>query len=567
MRWRPMTRKGLLRAIDRSRIQTAIERAERRTSGEIRVSVCPIFWGDVRRVAERAFTRLGMTETRERNGILFFVVPSRHRFAIVGDAGIHAKVGPEFWSKVADAVATRFRAGDFTGGLLRGIAMVGDLLAVHFPHEAALDVNELADVVDVHDHDTTRTRSSRGTSTGVTIHGFARPGFEAVRDAFASNFSRRQELGGACCIYRHGEKVVDLWGGIRNKATGEPWEEDTMVLVFSATKGLAAMTMALAHSRGWLDYDERVCTYWPEFAQQGKDQVTVRQLLAHQAGLFALGETVDRSVVADLDRLAVVLARQKPAWAPGSRQAYHAISLGFFEGELLRRVDPQHRSLGQFFQDEIATPLGLDFYIRLPESIPNSRLAVLEKRGPVKALLGLPRPLMLASMNPRSAIFRALMVNPGSWVSLDEKRVYARNLEVPSGGGVGTARAIARAYSVFATGGRELGLRPETLQALTAPAIPSAHGFYDEGVKGEVQFSLGFMKTCPSWPFGHAGAFGAPGAGGALGFADPHTGTAYAYVTNRMGGVTGDPRELALRNAIPAATADAGMAAPMRAAN
>jgi CubicO group peptidase (beta-lactamase class C family) len=385
----------------------------------------------------------------------------------------------------------------------------------------------------------------------VVVHGFARAGFEAVREAFADNFSRRKELGAACCIYQDGEKVVDLWGGIRNRATGEPWEEDTMVLVFSATKGLAAMAMALAHSRGWLDYEERVCTYWPEFAQQGKDKVTVRQLLSHQAGLFAFDEPVDKWVVADLDRLALVLARQKPAWEPGSRQAYHAITLGFFEGELLRRVDPRHRSLGQFFQDEIAAPLDLEFYIRLPETIPDSRLAVLEKRNPVKALLGLPFPLMRASMNPRSPIFRALMVNPGSWIPLDAKRIYARNLEIPSGGGVGTARAMARAYSVFATGGRELGLRPETLQALSAPAIPSAHGFYDEAVRGEVQFSLGFMKTCPSWPFGHEGAFGAPGAGGSIGFADPSTGMAYAYVTNRMGGVTGDPRDLALRNAIP----------------
>jgi len=412
-----------------------------------------------------------------------------------------------------------------------------------------------------------RSEARRWTSDEVAISGFARSGFEAVREAFADNFSQRHELGAACCIYQHGEKVVDLWGGIRNKATGEPWEEHTMVLVFSATKGLAAMTMALAHSRGWLDYDERVCTYWPEFAQQGKDKVTVRQLLAHQAGLFAIGERVDRSVVADLDRLAIVLARQKPAWEPGSRQAYHAISLGFFEGEILRRVDPRHRSLGQFFQDEIATPLELDVYIRLPESIPNSRLAVLEKRNPVKALASLPLPLMLASMNPRSAIFRALMVNPGSGVSLDDKRIYARNLEVPSGGGVGTARAIARAYSAFATGGRELGLRPDTLQALSAPAIPSANGFYDEGVKGEVQFSLGFMKTCPSWPFGNAGAFGAPGAGGSIGFADPQTGMAYAYVTNRMKGVTADPRDLALRQAIPAAAVDSGIPRPMRAAS
>ena len=137
------------------------------------------------------------------------------------------------------------------------------------------------------------------------------------------------------------------------------------------------MTLALAHSRGWLDYDEPVATYWPEFAQQGKETITVRQLLAHQAGLFAFNEPVDRSVIADLDRLAVVLARQKPTWEPGARQAYHALTLGFYEGELLRRVDPRHRSLGQFFHDEIATPLGEDFYIRLPESIPNSRLATL----------------------------------------------------------------------------------------------------------------------------------------------------------------------------------------------
>ena len=115
--------------------------------------------------------------------------------------------------------------------------------------------------------------------------------------------------------------------------------------------------------------------YWPEFAQHGKETITVRQLLAHQAGLFALDEPVDRGLVTDLDRLAVVLARQKPAWPPGTRQAYHAITVGFYEGELLRRIDPRHRSLGQFFQEEIASPLGLDVYIRLPESIPNSRLA------------------------------------------------------------------------------------------------------------------------------------------------------------------------------------------------
>src|SRR5215471_3278439 len=168
-------------------------------------------------------------------------------------------------------------------------------------------------------------------SKRVDIQGRVTRGFEPVREAFIDNFGRRDELGGACCVFYLGEKVVDLWGGIRNKWTGEPWEQDTMVVVHSATKGLAAMTLAIAHSRGWLDYEERVCAYWPEFAQNGKERITVRQLLAHQAGLFAFDEPVDRSLTADLDRLAVVLARQKPAWEPGTRQAYHGLTLGFMK--------------------------------------------------------------------------------------------------------------------------------------------------------------------------------------------------------------------------------------------
>jgi CubicO group peptidase (beta-lactamase class C family) len=387
-----------------------------------------------------------------------------------------------------------------------------------------------------------------------------------VREVFAENFVRRGELGGACCAFHRGEKVVDLWGGIRNKRTGEPWEQNTMVVVHSATKGLAAMTLAIAHSRGWFDYEERVCTYWPEFAQQGKERVTVRQLLAHQAGLFAIDEPVDRSVVADLDRLAVVLARQKPAWEPGTRQAYHALSLGFYEGELLRRVDPHHRSLGQFFQDEIASRLGLDVYIRLPEEIPNSRLATIAPPRKIAMLLGFPLRLTLDAMNRRSNIYRALEINPGAAVYSDEQRVYARNLEVPSGGAVGTARAIARAYSVFSTGGRELELRQETLEVLAAPAIPPTRGFYDECLKGEVQFSLGFMKPSPVWPFGSASSFGSPGSGGSLGFADPRAGVGYAYVTSQMGTrLTGDPRDVALRDALYSAIPASSGASPVAA--
>ena len=383
------------------------------------------------------------------------------------------------------------------------------------------------------------------------VEGSVSRGFAAVRETFAENFRRRHELGGACSAYLHGEKIVDLWGGVRNKETGEPWQQDTMVIIHSATKGLAAMTLALAHSRRWLDYEERVCTYWPEFAQQGKETITVRQLLSHQAGLFAFDEPVDRRVVADLDRLAVVLARQKPAWKPGTRQAYHALTLGFYEGELLRRVDPQHRSLGQFFEDEIAAPLGLDLYIRLPESIPNSRLATMAPPHPLDMLLKFPIRLTLDAMNHRSNIYRALIANPGAAICLDERRIYARNFEVPAGGAVGTARAIARAYSVFATGGRELGLRTETLDLLAAPAIPPTHGFHDECLKGEIQFSLGFMKPSWAWAFGTPSAFGSPGSGGALGYADPADRLGYAYVTSQMGTrLTGDPRDIALRDAI-----------------
>jgi CubicO group peptidase (beta-lactamase class C family) len=394
------------------------------------------------------------------------------------------------------------------------------------------------------------------------VEGHVSRGFEAVREAFAENFARRGEVGGACCVYHHGKKIVDLWGGTRNKQTGEPWERDTMVLIYSATKGLAAMTLAIAHSRGWLDYEARVARYWPEFAQHGKERITVRQLLAHQAGLFAFDEPVDRSLVGDLDGLAFVLARQRPTWEPGTRQAYHAITLGFYESELLRRVDPQHRSLGRFFQDEIATPLGEDVYIRLPEEIPNSRLATLATPSPIAMLVGFrPLRLMVEGMNRRSNLYRALVTNPGFAISHDAQRVYARNLEVPSGGGVGTARAIAHAYSVFASGGSELGLRQETLDLLAAPAIPPTCGFHDECLKGEVQFSLGFMKPCDGWRFGGKRSFGSPGSGGSLGFADPVAGIGYGYVTSQMGTIlTGDPRDVALREALYAALRDRGFA-------
>jgi len=225
-----------------------------------------------------------------------------------------------------------------------------------------------------------------------------------------------------------------------------------MVVVHSATKGLAAMALAVAHSRGWLDYEERVATYWPEFAQQGKEKVTVRQLLAHHAGLFAFDESV---VVADLDRLAEVMARHKPAWESGTRQAYHGLTLGFYEGELMRRVDPRHRTLGQFFQDEIATPLGEDFYIRLPEEIPNARLATLPGPGLIKMLIGFrPVRLLVEGLNPRSNISRALAVNPGTSGFADPDA------------GIGYGYVTSRMGTVFTGDPRDVALREALYTAL-----------------------------------------------------------------------------------------------------
>ncbi len=400
----------------------------------------------------------------------------------------------------------------------------------------------------------------------LRIEGFVREDFARVRTAFIENFVERGEIGAACSIELDGETVVDLWAGVRDPRIGDPWRPDTMTIVHSTTKGFAAMVMAVLHSRRLLDYDERVATYWPEFAQNGKEHITVRQLLAHQAGLYAFDERVDRNVVADLDRLAAVMARQRPIVTPGARQAYHAITLGFYMGELVRRIDPGRRTLGRFFDEEIAKPLAADVFIRTPESIPVSRIARLEPPTFWKRLTGMPIRFALSALDRRSVLHRALISNPGTSFYLDPDLVIRRNLEAPSGGAIASARGIARVYGAFASGG--LDLRRETIEELMAPARPSANGFYDDLFRGTAKFSLGFMKPNDSVPFAqHASAFGAPGAGGSMGYADPEAGIGYGYVTNRMGTtLSGDPRDVALRSAIPAAPRRAAWTSARRAA-
>jgi CubicO group peptidase (beta-lactamase class C family) len=381
--------------------------------------------------------------------------------------------------------------------------------------------------------------------------GTVAPGCEAVETAFRRNFTERGELGAAVAAFWRGQKIVDLWGGFADRATARPWTEDTAVVVFSTTKGLAAMTLALAHARGWLDYDAKVSTYWPEFAEAGKEGITVRQLLGHEAGLVLLDTEVSVKDAADLDGLAQILARQTPVWKPGERHGYHASTIGLYMNELLRRVDPMHRSLGRFFQEEIAGPLGIEFYIGLPQDFPSEKLAHLETLTPLRGMVNLeklPPPARMKVIWPGSLFTRSLSIPAG----YDPNARDSLAIELAAGNGVGTARAIAKAYDVLASGSTVVKLDAATLVALyAAPRSPPA-GPVDEVMGVPAYFSLGFWKPTPHLDFGSSRrALGSTGAGGSFAFADPDRQLSYAYVMNRMDFyLMGDPREKALRDAV-----------------
>lgn len=381
-------------------------------------------------------------------------------------------------------------------------------------------------------------------------------GYGAVADAFRRNFAERGEIGAACAVYRDGRKVVDLWGGYRDGIARAPWREDTMVNVFSTTKGVASFAVALAHARGLLDYDRPVSAYWPEFAAEGKEGVTVRQLLSHQAGLCAIDRPLSVEDLADLDVVAAALAAQRPAWQPGARHGYHAISLGWYEGELLRRVDPQRRSLGRFFADEIAGPLGLTFHIGLPDRTDPGRLARVHGYKAVEMLghLGaMPWRFVAGFLNPRSLTARSF-ANPKVLAEADNYNLpRVRRLELPAANGTGEVRAVARLYGEAARGGAGLGLTSSTLEELTRPASPPRDGLRDLVLGVDSVFSLGYLKPFPRFRFGGSRnlAFGTPGAGGSFGFADPQTSIGFAYAMNRMGfHLWDDPREVSLRDAL-----------------
>jgi len=395
---------------------------------------------------------------------------------------------------------------------------------------------------------------SKAKADESMIHGEVAPGFGKVEAEFKRNFTHRGELGAACAIYHKGKKVVDLWGGYRDEKTLAPWEENTLTQVFSMTKGMAAMAVAVACSRALLDYDERIASYWPEFSQGGKERITVRQLLDHQAGLSAIDEPLDLETVADHETLEAILARQRPAWAPGTKRGYHNWNHGWYLSALIRRVDHQRRSLGQFFQDEIAKPLGLEFYIGLPPEIPDSRIANIKPVNRFKVLFNLDKvPYLKQVLNPlkwNSLTYRTMMnprflTNHGNFNRRD-----VRSVEIPSANGIGQVRSIAKAYSVFATGGSELGINKETLEALTAPAMPPPGGWRDEVLQVDTSFSLGYVKPFHAFEFGVSHkAFGCGGAGVGFANADPDAQVGFGYASNKMSFYgQDDPREKPVRD-------------------
>ncbi len=392
----------------------------------------------------------------------------------------------------------------------------------------------------------------------ISVKGRVATGFETVRAVFEENFRERNEIGASCAVVVDNELVVDLWGGLANPKENRAWTENTLVNMFSTTKGMSALAVAHAHARGLFAYDEKVATYWPEFAENGKGDITVRTLLSHQAGLCAIDEPMDIHTLANPDAVAAAIAKQAPAWTPGQKHGYHGITLGWYESELIRRTDPQHRTVGRYFADEIAAPLGLEFYIGLPDEVLDERLArVMGDWYRVKMVLNirtLPSEFVKSFLNPKTITARSF-ANPkviGQPVRYNDRDV--RRIELPASNGTGTARSVAIAYGEFATGGHRLAIDAETLAALSEPAVAPSDGHFDEVLRTDTTFSLGCCKPWPGFEFGSPQAFGTPGAGGSMGLADPELKMGFCYAMNRMGfHLLDDPRERLLREAAQSA--------------
>lgn len=388
---------------------------------------------------------------------------------------------------------------------------------------------------------------SAGTG-GPDIGGVVEPGFEGVRDAFARNFEAHGEVGAGYALYVHAKKVVDIWGGTADVKTGAPYTDDSLQLVFSTTKGATAACANLLAERGELDMDAPVAKYWPEFAQAGKEEIPVRWLLCHKAGLPTVDAQLTAEEVFAWEPIIHALEVQAPYWEPGTAHGYHAVTYGYLVGEVVRRISG--KSLGAFWHEEFAERLGLEFWIGLPAE-QEQRVAPLVALGAregdgeganLSALLG-----------PDSLVARALSLN-GALADLgagfNSPALHAA--EMPAANGITNARSLARFYAAL-IGGVENG---PTGPVLTREQLDLARTCQTDGADRVLSFpgfelpttiGLGFWTSSPFAPYGGEGAFGHSGAGGSVGFADPEAGIAGGYVMNRMmQGIAGDPRSAGL---------------------
>ena len=375
--------------------------------------------------------------------------------------------------------------------------------------------------------------------TAAAIGGWVDYDFEPVLDAFAENFDQRGEVGAAVCVYIDGRPVVDLWGGMADAVEGRAWESDTVTLVYSSTKGVTSVCANLLIEQGRLDPDATVAHYWPEFAANGKNAITVRQAMSHQAGLpFVVGDfTLDEALA--WDPIVSAIAAQAPIWEPGTQHGYHMRTFGWIVGEIVRRVDG--RTIGAFWRDEIAIPLGLDFWIGLPDEI-EPRVARLV---PPESDLG-----ELLQKFGADLLLTQVFSSPGGLFGYNEMwntRVLHK-CELPSSNGIGDARSLARMYASCI--GEVDGTQTLQDKTVAAAAVEQACG-KDAVLMIDSCFGLGFMLGASFGAANPASVFGHAGAGGSLAFADPETGLGFGYVMNDLRfDAKGDPRSEELVKAV-----------------
>lgn len=383
--------------------------------------------------------------------------------------------------------------------------------------------------------------------SSTEIHGLHDDRFAAVREVFAQHFADGLEVGAAVAVTVGGVAVVDLWGGVADPETGRAWERDTLVNVFSTTKAMTALCALRLVERGELDLDRPVAFYWPEFAAAGKSELPVRWLLSHRSGLAAVRDPLPGEALFDWKAMTSALAAETPWWPAGTAHGYHAVTFGWLVGEVVRRVSG--KSLGQFFADEIAGPCGLDFHIGVSEA-EDPRIATMGSL-PMEEVAGEPS-LGAAILNDFESVTAKAFVNPASL--MDPGTVNSRDwrgAEIPGANGHSDARSLARLYGGLATDGTVEG-RSVIDNATRDLATQVESDGQDLVLQVPTRFGLGFMLHHPGLPLGpHEGAFGHPGAGGSLGFADPVSGVGFGYVMNRMGPhILLDPRPKALLNAV-----------------